>query len=368
MDIKTQMLTNLGNDYQLLQDNITNSTVDQLKSFINTLSTVVQSFQQDLSKLSSNINEFNTFFVKVANLLCERNQADIGINLICDAIDLLQKSTPNSMLTSLHAPLLQLCLKSKNLKLALKHLDVAICQSETELGDISVKSYLSFHYYGGLIYALLKQYDNSLYFLEQAITIPAVSVSQVMVEAYKKFMLISLAYKGKVAKLPEYTSTVMLAYVKQSMKCYFELAEAFEEYNILKVEQVCFQNENTFQQDKNLGLIKQLKACITKKKILQLTKAFSTVPLSDIIDRAQLSCTLPELEDIITKMIKEKEINGNIDQENKMMIFQDEPDSNEETEDQIKTLVSMNSQMENTNIQFVLNKLKKQKATRSSMY
>ena len=51
-----------------------------------------------------------------------------------------------------------------------------------------------------------------------------------------------------------------------------------------------------------------------------------------------------------------------------MMIFHDEPDSNEGTEDQIKTLVSMNSQMENTNIQFVLNKLKKQKATRSSMY
>lgn len=410
-DIKTKILTNVGNDdliSKILQDNFTsmclnqnlaidllntlevdknlistlklckirtkgikNATICQLKSFLNTLNALVQSCQQIPSKLFTFRNQFSEVFVTVANLLCERNNANLGINLMCNAIELLQKSSSESVLTSLHSPLCQLCLKSKNLKPVLKYLNAEVCQNGKELGDITSNSYLSFYYYGGIIYAMLKQYDRSLYFLEQAITIPAVSVSQIMAESYKKYMLISLAYKGKVAELPKYTSTIMLNYVKQSMSCYNKLAEAFEKSSIAKFEEVFFQYENTFQQDKNVGLIKIIKNCITQKKILNLTKTFSTLSLSDIIDRAQLSCTVPELENKISKMIKEKEIIGKIDQKNKMMIFHHELERptliNALTDRQINTLMSLNSQIENMNIQLLLNPLVKRKTMESKL-
>lgn len=49
-----------------------------------------------------------------------------------------------------------------------------------------------------MIYAALKNFDRALYFFEVAITTPAMAVSHVMLEAYKKYILVSLILHGKV--------------------------------------------------------------------------------------------------------------------------------------------------------------------------
>lgn len=355
-DIKTKILTNAGNDdviSKILQDNFTslclnqnlvielldtldvdknltatiylcrirskginNSTSSQLKSYLSNLSAVVHSCQKNLSKLDVFNNNLSEVFVLVANLLCNRNQAKNGIVLMCNTIRLLQNSSSYSTFTLLHSPLCQLCIKSRNLKPAMKYLDTEICLYKKESNEISSRSYLSFYYYGGLIYAMSKQYDRSLYFFEQAITIPAVSVSQIMSESYKRYMLVSLLYKGKIADLPKYTSAVMINYIKQSMNCYIKLYEAFQKRSIASFEEVFYKYENTFQQDKNVGLINQVKDCITLKKIQMLSKTFSTLPLNNLLERAQLNNSDVDLEKILSKMIKKEKVVGKIDQVN----------------------------------------------------
>jgi len=49
-----------------------------------------------------------------------------------------------------------------------------------------------------VIYAALKKYERSLYCFEVALTTPSSAVSHIMLETYKKYILVSLILHGKV--------------------------------------------------------------------------------------------------------------------------------------------------------------------------
>lgn len=107
---------------------------------------------------------------------------------MANAIDRL--ATSKSQLTSLHAALCCLCLKAKNLLAALPFLDADITDILKEvpfdrplsldvslLGDyryqlnhgpqhFDTKHFLCYYYYGGMIYAALKQFERALFFFE----------------------------------------------------------------------------------------------------------------------------------------------------------------------------------------------------------
>lgn len=62
------------------------------------------------------------------------------------------------------------------------------------------KDHLQYFLYGGMIYLGLKKWEKALHLLELAIAAPTTSsVSQIMVEAYKKWVLASLLGKGTVS-------------------------------------------------------------------------------------------------------------------------------------------------------------------------
>lgn len=51
-----------------------------------------------------------------------------------------------------------------------------------------------------MIYTAIKNYDRALYFFEVAVSTPAMAMSHIMLEAYKKFILVSLILHGKVSE------------------------------------------------------------------------------------------------------------------------------------------------------------------------
>ena len=64
---------------------------------------------------------------------------------------------------------------------------------------LSSKDYLQYFLYGGMIYMALKQWRKALHFLGIVVSMPiAGSLSMIMVEAYKKWILVGLLEKGKV--------------------------------------------------------------------------------------------------------------------------------------------------------------------------
>lgn len=49
-----------------------------------------------------------------------------------------------------------------------------------------------------MIYLAIRNLDRALYFFEVAITTPSHAVSHIMLESYKKYILVSLLLHGKV--------------------------------------------------------------------------------------------------------------------------------------------------------------------------
>ena len=152
-----------------------------------------------------------------------------------------------------------------------------------------------------------------LFYFEQALTTPAGAISQIMVESYKKFVLISLISKGKLALLPKYTSRIVLTQIKPLCSVYHELASAFVNYDQEKLNLLCQKYHDLFQQDRNFGLIKQLQQSFYKKNIQKLTKTFITLSLSDMANKVKLP-SAKDAENLMLNMIKDGEIFATINQ------------------------------------------------------
>ncbi|ETE63304.1 COP9 signalosome complex subunit 3 [Ophiophagus hannah] len=246
-----------------------------------------------------------------------------GISILRQAIDKMQMNT--NQLTSIHADLCQLCLLAKCFKPALPYLDVDMMDICKENGAYDAKHFLCYYYYGGMIYTGLKNFERALYFYEQAITTPAMAVSHIMLESYKKYILVSLILLGKVQQLPKYTSQIIGRFVKPLSNAYHELAQVYATNKPSELRSLVNKHSETFTRDNNMGLVKQCLSSLYKKNIQRLTKTFLTLSLQDMASRVQLSGP-QEAEKYVLHMIEDGEIFASINQKDGMVCFHDNPE------------------------------------------
>ncbi|XP_051023766.1 COP9 signalosome complex subunit 3 isoform X2 [Acomys russatus] len=219
----------------------------------------------------------------------------------------------------------QLCLLAKCFKPALPYLDVDMMDICKENGAYDAKHFLCYYYYGGMIYTGLKNFERALYFYEQAITTPAMAVSHIMLEAYKKYILVSLILLGKVQQLPKYTSQIVGRFIKPLSNAYHELAQVYSTNNPSELRNLVNKHSETFTRDNNMGLVKQCLSSLYKKNIQRLTKTFLTLSLQDMASRVQLSGP-QEAEKYVLHMIEDGEIFASINQKDGMVSFHDNPE------------------------------------------
>ncbi|XP_074111572.1 COP9 signalosome subunit 3 [Cotesia typhae] len=255
--------------------------------------------------------------------LIEMNTPMRGIELLQRAIRKIQLY--DSQLTSIHADLCQLCLLAKCFKPALEFLNTDITGVSQEGGQFESKYFLLYYYYGGMIYTALKNYDRALYFFEVCVTVPAMAVSHIMLEAYKKFILVSLILHGKIVNIPKYASQVLIRFIRPLSQPYCELATAYSTNSCEEVQGVINKYREVFVRDHNLGLVKQVLSYLYKKNIQRLTKTFLTLSLSDVASRVQLPGPA-DAEKYILNMIEDGEIYATINQKDGMVVFHDDPE------------------------------------------
>jgi COP9 signalosome complex subunit 3 len=211
------------------------------------------------------------------------------------------------------------------MKPALEFLELDITEISKEGGHYDARHFLLYYYYGGMIFTSLKNYDRALYFFEVAITTPSMAVSHIMLEAYKKYLLVSLLLHGKVLNLPKYTSQVVGRFIKPLSQAYNELATGYATNNPDEVRAMINKHQDTFSRDNNVGLVKQCLASLYKKNIQRLTKTFLTLSLADMSSRVQLT-NLKEAEKYVLHMIEDGEIFATINQKDGMVSFHDNPE------------------------------------------
>ncbi|XP_073842400.1 COP9 signalosome subunit 3 [Musca autumnalis] len=256
-----------------------------------------------------------------------------GLTTLAAAIDKIR--TCDTQLTPIHADLCQLSLKSKCFRVALKYLDVDITtistgaetrgQNQTDTTNNDAKYFLLYYYYGGMIYTAMKNYERALYFFEVCIATPAMAMSYIMLEAYKKFILVSLILHGKIQPIPKYASQVISRFMKPIAQVYHNLAVAYATTSSEEVRNCINKYTDTFVRDNNMGLAKQVATSLYKKNIQRLTKTFLTLSLTDVASRVQLP-SAAVAEKYIFNMIKSGEIYATINQRDGMVVFKDDPE------------------------------------------
>ncbi|XP_056671618.1 uncharacterized protein C1orf21 homolog isoform X1 [Monodelphis domestica] len=260
---------------------------------------------------------------QLTNTLVERKQPLRGIGTLRRAIDKMQRNT--NQLTSVHADLCQLCLLAKCFKPALLYLDVDMTDMCKENGASDAKHFLCYYYYGGMIYTGLKNFERALYFYEQALTTPAMALSHIMLESYKKYILVSLILLGRVQQLPKHTSQIVGQFIKPLSNAYHELAQVYSTNNPSELRTLVNKHSKTFTRDNNMGLVKQCFSSIYKKNIQRLTKTCLTLSLQDLASRVQLLGP-QEAEKYVLHMIEDGEIFASINQKDGVVHFHDNPE------------------------------------------
>jgi COP9 signalosome complex subunit 3 len=200
-----------------------------------------------------------------------------GIQILSIAIEKIRLF--DSQLTPIHADLCQLSLCAKLFNTAISFLDIdvtAIASTDvsnppekkhrvriltslnSQDNNQDAKYFLLYYYYGGMIYTAVKNYERALYFFEVSISTPAFAMSHIMLESYKKYIMVSLILNGKIVPIPKYSSQVITRFMKPLSHAYHETANAYLTGSSDEVRNVINKYRETFNRDTNMGLVKQV--------------------------------------------------------------------------------------------------------------
>ncbi|POM78788.1 COP9 signalosome complex subunit 3 [Phytophthora palmivora] len=229
----------------------------------------------------------------------------------------------HAVLTPLHAQWLYLCLHSKCYFAAMELLDETLVEIHSQSHLVTCVDFLGYAYYGGLLYLGEKRYQDALDFFQLAITAPAVSLSAFVIEAYKKLLLVTLILRGEAVVLPKYTPFVVTRHVENHCTAYADLANAFVvDKDLAAVQEVVVKNEELFIQEGNFGLVKQVVQAFKQRKLLQLTRTYATIELTEIATAAGMSSSdAVAAEKMLLTLISNGQMDAIIDKQKAMVRF-----------------------------------------------
>ncbi|KAH8425662.1 putative COP9 subunit 3 [Aspergillus melleus] len=134
-----------------------------------------------------------------------------------------------------------------------------------------------------MVYIVLKDWEKAIHWLSIVISSPITGpVSKIMVEAYKKWLLVNLLGNGKLAPAPSVASSHVMRVYEALTKPYMSLAEAFGKGDFGKLSREVELGRSIWQIDNNTGLVSQLVSAFDEFIILKLGRTFSALKLSDV--------------------------------------------------------------------------------------
>ncbi|WCJ27498.1 COP9 signalosome complex subunit 3 [Euphorbia peplus] len=241
-----------------------------------------------------------------------------GVAPMLAALRKLQSS--NVHLTTLHPEFLQLCLLSKSYKTGLSILDDDILEVDQP------RDLFLYCYYGGMICIGQKRFQKGLELLHNVVSAPMPSINAIAVEAYKKYILVSLIHQGQFStSLPKYSSSAAQRNLKNFCQPYIELASTYNTGKISELETCVQTSREKFENDSNLGLVEQVVSSMYKRNIQRLTQTYLTLSLQDIADRVKLNSP-KEAEMHVLQMIQDGQIYASINQKDGMVRFLEDPE------------------------------------------
>ncbi|ESZ97388.1 hypothetical protein SBOR_2216 [Sclerotinia borealis F-4128] len=170
---------------------------------------------------------------------------------------------------------------------------------------------LEYFFFSGSIYIGLQRWEAALDMLENAITYPVIEggVSLVMVEAYKKWLLVGLLQYGKVLQLPKTTSSSAAKVYHVIAKPYEAVAGIFETGTASRLKSEIEYGQGVWTDDANVGLMLHVLSAYQKFQIRHLADVYSKIGAADIMSLTTSAETgakltsIKQIEDLLQSMI-----------------------------------------------------------------
>jgi COP9 signalosome complex subunit 3 len=212
------------------------------------------------------------------------------------------------MLTSTHLYLAKLALETRNYEAVLPVLDKFIFQfpgavhhpkpafvceeglppaayitPESKLtAKLKYQDVLEYFLYSGMVYIGLRNWESALECLENAVTYPTKDISKIMVEAYKKWVLVGLLLEGRLLTLPRYTGVAAAKIYHTLGKPYESVAQIFESGTAARLKSEIEIGQKIWQDDCNTGLIFNILSGYQKFQIRHLAGVYTKISIPEI--------------------------------------------------------------------------------------
>jgi COP9 signalosome complex subunit 3 len=160
---------------------------------------------------------------------------------------------------------------------------------------LNSRDYLEYHLYGAMIYMSLKQWEKAMSFLEIVLSTPAATTtSAIMVEAYKKWVLVGLLLNGKAPLIPKGANKNVIRNIRALARPYDCLVEAFTSAKLVRLKGEVEEGQSFWLGDCNFGLVVQVYDAFRKFAVLRLANIYAALPLTEVARR-----TSPDSSDLV---------------------------------------------------------------------
>ncbi|CZT06595.1 hypothetical protein WAI453_005979 [Rhynchosporium graminicola] len=269
-------------------------------------------------------DELNYIIKSVADFARSSRQPHLAVAPIRNAI--LRLDPSGSMLTANHLTLVKLAMESRRyvdaapaLKKFILYVPgysalpkpkylcdmslspAAYITPATKLNTkLKYQDILEYFLYSGMVHIGLVDWENAFHCLESAVTYPSKdsSPSKIMVEAYKKWILVGLLKEGQYLPLPKSTSPGPGKSYHTLAKPYEALAQIFESGTASRVKSEIEAGTTWWRNDGNTGLILQVQSAFQRFAIRDLGDVYSKISIPEVFSQTTSAETGYKLQNL----------------------------------------------------------------------
>lgn len=172
----------------------------------------------------------------------------------------------------------------------------------------------------------MKNYKQAMEALVMVCTAPSESLSLIQIDAYKKYVLISLIRKQHLVSLPRYTPRILTRYFPKFCGEYLELNSAFdsnansEVIGIEKLKKIVEKNGEIYLKDNNFGLVKKVITSCEKNSVKKLTSVYTKLSIKKVQSLCRFESE-SKAKNIVLKMIENGDLSASLDADNVVTFY-----------------------------------------------
>lgn len=164
---------------------------------------------------------------------------------------------------------------------------IAYINPQTGLsGKISTRVFLEYYFLGALCYIGLRQWQKAQAFLEVVLSAPCQQAqnicSTLTIEAYKKWLLLSLIIYGNVRGVPRGFRGNQVRSAKTMAKPYECVVDAYKTRNLERLSSEIQEGVDVWASDMNSGLMTEVVNSLPKFEVIRLGQTFAALPVEEI--------------------------------------------------------------------------------------